>query len=190
LIAPKEHNTTRPITINPDEGNATVLTNSQHSALLGAANDPAKDFSTPAFDPNTCLRSPNNSTASSNSQQDTPLPEHFPDSWFQSYEQADEHGWLPVDWSQCNFDPAESIQDSSMNNDNYIAGEPPSYESFEQFDLLTHGFTSPSGGISEVDDYALINRPEGLETISQDAQNDRSGQGGARGCNHYRLGSL
>ncbi|KIW36591.1 hypothetical protein, variant [Exophiala oligosperma] len=167
LIPPKEQIRPRPTNMNSCQSKATFYTNNHHFALLGATNDPAKDLSTLAVNPSNYPYSLTNSTSSSNSQQDMSVPEQSPDSWFMSYEQAHQYRWLPVDLSRYDFDSAENLQDSSLNNSNYIASDPPSYEAFEQFDLLNPGFTYPSGGISVAEDYALVDSLQN-DTSSQD----------------------
>lgn len=180
------------------EHNSPVL-----SPTFISANDPLRDFTLPSFDPNAYSYSPFSSdspvTQQSSSQQDLPLPERFPESWFMTYEQA--HDYQPpmaaltetpaVDWSTFNMDHGRNIYDVNGTNSPFAPGQEPPYSSFEPYGPLgPAALASSSGELSEVEDYAQPSVPNhNVRSTSNEASNDFSSIGGDDISDRYRLSS-
>jgi len=176
--------------VKSEHGSPTI------NALPMPLDNPIPPISIPPYDANAYSYSPFGggsptiSSAGSNPW-DNRFPEQFPESFFVSYERANEVETTASTAGGCS-DPAEvnwssynipnrfgSAADYRLSNGGAVPSQPPSYTSFDGFSHLSHpGLTSSSGDVSDVEDFVPIAEPTILQNSSQDVLNDFSSVGG------------
>ena len=177
--------------VKSEHGSPTI------SALPMPLSNHVPPISIPPYDPNAYSYSPFGSGSPTISPAvsnpwDGRFPDQFPDSYFITYERANEmenpgsSGGLgsdpaEINWSTYNLPNrfGSSAADYRLSNGCAVPSQPPSYASFDGFSHLSHpGLTSSSGEVSEVEDFVPVAEPTVLQNSSQDVLNDFSSVGG------------
>ncbi|KIV95689.1 hypothetical protein PV10_03312 [Exophiala mesophila] len=195
------------------EHNSPVLSPQRYPVV----NPTIRDLALPIFDPNAYSYSPfgtdspgtqNNSQQNSQngSQLDLTLPERFPDTWFMTYEQAQDYepvqssfynnDLASIDWSTYNLEGSNSYTPPPKDNSPYMSQQP----TYNPQELSNHinriGINSSSGEPSEADQQSPSTGWTNDRATSNDRQisadnhfNDLSSFGGDDSSDRFRHSS-